>query len=35
MKKSTKKLIKLGFQTLINILAAAITALSTTSCMGV
>ena len=30
-----KKILKLGIQTLINILAAALTALGTTSCMGV
>ncbi len=35
MKQSTKKIIKFGIQTIINILAAAITALGTTSCIGV
>ena len=35
MKQSTKKIIKFGIQTLINILAAAVTALGTTSCIGV
>ncbi len=35
MKQSTKKLLKFGLQTLINILAAAVTALGTTSCIGV
>ena len=34
MKQSTKKIIKFGIQTLINILAAVMTALGTTSCMN-
>jgi hypothetical protein len=34
MNSSKKKLIKIAIQTLINILAAALTALGTTSCMG-
>ena len=35
MTMNKKKILKLGIQTLINILAAALTALGTTSCMGV
>lgn len=35
MKQSTKKIIKFGIQTVINILAAVMTALGTTSCIGI
>lgn len=35
MKQSTKRIIKFGIQTLINILAAVMTALGTTSCIGI
>ena len=35
MKQSTKRIVKFGIQTLINILAAVMTALGTTSCIGI